>query len=117
MRLSKAGAERLYDLARNAGRFSLRSQFIIARWMARDATAARQHYDLYFAWALRSAYDLGKAAALARQAKQLREGQSRLAEDICVALRLLHREMANLMSFDAICDLIGVNPVHRATAL
>lgn len=116
MRLSKAGAARLYDLARDAGRFSLRSQFIVARWMARDATAARQHYNLYFAQALRSAGDLGKAAALATQAKQLREGQSRLAENICVAVRLLDREITTSMSFDAICDLMGVNPVHRAAA-
>jgi hypothetical protein len=116
MRLSKAGAARLYDLARDVERFSLRSQFIIARWMARDSTAAREHYDRWFARALRSASDPDQTAALAKQAQQLREGQSRLAEHICFAVRKLDRQLTAAASFDAICDLLGVNPVHRAAA-
>lgn len=116
MRLSKDGAARLYDLARDVERFSLRSQFLIARWMARDSTAAREYYDRWFAQALRNANDPGQAAALTKQAQQLRAGQSRLAEHICFALRKLDRRLTAAASFDAICDLLGVNPVHRAAA-
>jgi len=116
MRLSKAGAARLYDLARNVERFSLRSQFIITRWMARDATAARRQYDLYFAQALRGAVDPSQTETLTKQAKQLRDGQNRLAEHICFAIRKLDRELTAEASFDAICDLLGVNSVHRAAA-
>lgn len=116
MRLSKSGAARLYDLARNVERFSLRSQFIIARWMARESAAAREHYDRYFGQAMRSADDSAQAAALAKQAQQLREGQCRLAEHIYFAVRKLDRQLTAAASFDAISDLLGVNPVHRAAA-
>ncbi|WP_190419141.1 hypothetical protein [Pseudomonas typographi] len=121
MQMKPKHAERLQEIAA-LPHLSPRSQLIIARRMARVYVAETEWGSSLLNAALRKAkaglpFTEKRVAHLKEMREELRDDYGSSMVDLADWLYSVDRDITALYGFDGICDLLEVNPVHRAEVL